>query len=219
MFFKGNPAQKNRGPAYAVSGASEKVPRLPMLTEQTCDPREEVKKLVRAGTSVINGVMAHSPDVCLGFAGMGSVFLNKLELSHHKREVVIVTTGGWCSSPFEMTQHVPVAKDLGWTDQHLTEVLTGKLNTPHFWDEADRAIHQYVIELLENVCVSDETFDAVARHLSRREIIEITMMPGQYRMLAGFLNAMKIPVVSVVDPAFLKWCNGPNKQQEGKAKL
>ena len=44
MFFRGNDAQKNRGKPYAVPGAGAKVPRIPMLTESDCDPREEVKK-------------------------------------------------------------------------------------------------------------------------------------------------------------------------------
>ena len=35
-----------------------------------------------------------------------------------------------------------------------------KLTTPSFWDEGDRALLQFVDELVETVNVSDETFGA-----------------------------------------------------------
>merc|ERR1719326_828590 len=63
------------------------------------------------------GRMAHFPKICGPFGKFANVFLNKLELSHHRREVAIVRTASLAASPYEMQQHIPVVKKaLNWTD-------------------------------------------------------------------------------------------------------
>merc|ERR1719160_2080201 len=107
-----------------------------------------------------------------------------------------------------MTQHLPIVADLGWTQGEITEALTGKLGPT--WDDGDRALVSFVDELLHTVTVSDETFDKTARHFSNREIVELTMIPGFYRMLAGYVNVMRIPHEEAA-PSFVKFANAPSK--------
>lgn len=122
-----------------------------------------------------------------------------------------------------MTAHIHIAKGPGldWSDAKVTEAITGNLNTAEFWDDGDRAVVKYADEVLHNVCVSDATFNEAAKHLTKGELVEATMIPGFYRMLAGHLNTMRVPVPAGGPGAKqIAQFNAPNRRQTEKtAKL
>ena len=63
-------------------------------------------------------------------------------------------------------------------------------------------------------------FEAAAAHLSNGELVEVVMICGFYRMLAGFLNSMRVPVTSVITPKLAAAFNRPNRRQgAAKARL
>ena len=58
---------------------------------------------------------------------------------------------------------------------------------------------QTTIDTHTTTNVDDETVKATKPYFSERELVEITMMVGMYRMLAGFLNTFAIPMEEVTD--------------------
>jgi hypothetical protein len=57
----------------------------------------------------------------------------------------------------------------------------------------------FVDQVFTTTNVDDETFKATKPYFSERELVEITIMVGMYRMLAGFLNTFAIPMEEVTD--------------------
>ena len=51
-----------------------------------------------------------------------------------------------------------------------------------------------VDELLATRTVSDESWQRLAGHLDRRQLIEFVMLVGQYDALAMWLNTLEVPM-------------------------
>ena len=65
-------------------------------------------------------------------------------------------------------------------------------------DEVERAVVAFAAEVVATPRVSDETFDAVRRHLNPREIVELLLTAGNYLMLARVMTTLEL---ELDDPA------------------
>ncbi len=177
----------------------------PIDLQNTHIDNEKVKKLLtNAAADGHGGIfnhMGHAQGIVRQFSQFSSGFLTRLELSHHQREIVIVRTAALSQCPYEITQHKPIAlsKNIGWTEPQLIEVMTGKMRDNSIWTDADKQLLLFVDQVFTTTNVDDETFKATKPYFSERELVEITMMVGMYRMLAGFLNTFAIPMEEVTD--------------------
>ena len=86
-------------------------------------PRRTCASYAQKYHSAPAGTMAHCPAVTTPFGNLANALIQNLQLSDHRRELVIVRTATLARSPFEMTQHLPVVRQLkGWSDASVTEV-------------------------------------------------------------------------------------------------
>ncbi len=107
-------------------------------------------------------------------------------LSGREREMVILRTAWNCRSRYEWGQHVELALRAGVSDDDIVR-LTGE---PSAVPELRvQALMQACNELCANNHLSDATWGLLAEHYDEKRLIEIMLLIGHYRMIAGFLNA------------------------------
>src|SRR5215813_13201336 len=106
------------------------------LTEE----QREIVAPMQARGSVLNifRTLLNHPAAARGFLGWGGYVLSrKNTLPPREREIVILRTGFLCRSGYEWTQHVPIGKRAGLTDNEIARIKLGA-DAPG-WSEADRA--------------------------------------------------------------------------------
>ncbi|MEQ6903377.1 carboxymuconolactone decarboxylase family protein [Nocardioides sp. YIM 152588] len=117
------------------------------------------------------------------------------------------TRAGWArGSQFVFSQHCKALRALGVPDEKV-EAVAGWQVSPHF-DEVERAVLAYTDALVhDGGRVADEVFDALRRHLSDEEVLELTYITALYEMHAVMSRALRTefddrpePIVEVAAP-------------------
>lgn len=122
----------------------------------------------------------------LPFAGK---LLNAGTLDDRTRELVILRTAWICGSEYEWAQHVRIGRDAGLTDEEITRVA-GPVDDA--WTGPEQVVLRATDQLLEDHDLDDATWAALGTFLDERQVIELTVLPGAYALLAAFLNATRV---------------------------
>ncbi|MGP4002404.1 carboxymuconolactone decarboxylase family protein [Streptomyces sp. 8N706] len=178
-------SERNRA---AHSGAR---PRLLPLSEDEWDTRTR-ELLAHAprdpGGRVPNifTTLVRHPELYERFMPFGGQLLRAGRLPGRVRELLILRTSYNTGAAYEWGRHVPLARAAGVTDTEIERVPHGP--EAHGWAEPERYLLRAADELNRDARLSDSTWQALAVHHSAAELIEITMLVGQYHMVAFFLN-------------------------------
>ena len=125
-------------------------------------------------------------------APFGGVLLRRGRLPGCDTEVVILRVGHVRKSEYELQQHRRIALTRGVEPDTVAAVFawpdSAGLSARH------EAMLSAVDELLATRTVSDESWQRLAGHLDRRQLIEFVMLVGQYYALAMWLNTLEVPM-------------------------
>lgn len=110
-------------------------------------------------------------------------------------EALILRTAWLCRSRYEWTQHEALGRKAGLTAEQVEAIAAdpGSERLP----ERTRLLLRIVPELLDEHAISEPTFEALAARFRPAEILEATMLVGNYAMLAGALNSFGVPLERV----------------------
>jgi alkylhydroperoxidase family enzyme len=171
------------------------MPRIPYVEIESASP--EVQQLAARLPKAADGttynvfrMMATSPDILLQFMRMGTSILQRSKLDPALRELAILRNAQLTRATYEYAHHVPIALEASVrTDQ--VDSLASWRTSPAF-NETERAVLAYAEEVSSNVQVANETFEAVAKHLSTLEVFELTLTVGFYGMVSRALEAFQV---------------------------
>src|SRR5690606_6231638 len=107
------------------------------------------------------------------------------------RELIILRTAWLCRSRYEWGQHVEIAERVGVADG---DILAVTLGPDAFHDNTLRMLIQACDELHQHNCLSDDTWRQLEIRHRDGELLEIMMLVGHYRMLAGVLISCGLPL-------------------------
>lgn len=133
---------------------------------------------------------AHNPRVLQRmFAGN---LLDKGAIDARTRELVILRTCARCQSEYEWGVHVALfSKAASLSAADIAATLCSDLALTGVSLE-EKLLLNMVDELHENAAVSDALWDAVARHYSSAQIIEIVALVGNYHAVSFMTNAARV---------------------------
>jgi alkylhydroperoxidase family enzyme len=117
------------------------------------------------------------------------------ELGARHREMVILRTAWLCGAHYEWAHHVGFALEAGLSENEI-RALSGE---SFDWTAEECALLDAVDELHANHTLTDETWNRLARFLRTDQLITLPMLVGQYTMLAGTLNALRVAIDDGVD--------------------
>lgn len=176
-----------------VERSSTRQPRIAPVQEYTEEQRELLAKtLISPAGRPLNifATLAHHPRLLNRFNALGGLFLSKGLLPPRERELVILRVAYRTRSVYEFGQHTVIGRAAGLTDQEI-ERIVGPLDDPA-WASPDRALLAFTDELIESDRVSDAIWSAVAERWDEPRLLELIMLVGFYRMVAGFLNGVGV---------------------------
>jgi alkylhydroperoxidase family enzyme len=136
-------------------------------------------------------IMAHAETCFRPLLRLGTSILAGQQLSGKLRELAILRVARLSRAEYEWVQHVPIARAAGVSDAQVQALERGEPDAACF-DEVEQAVLRFTAEVVRDVCASQATFDAVAKHLPPREIVELLLAIGFYMTMARLMVATKI---------------------------
>jgi alkylhydroperoxidase family enzyme len=163
---------------------------LPYLDDKDASP--EVLKILKARPQVLNvqRMMANAQGVFVARSKLSNALFSKIKLDPRLREIAILRTAKDCGSVYEWTQHVPAAKHVGVTDEQIAAIENW--SKAECFGELERLVLRLTDEVNANVKGSRETVEALKRHLSPGEIIELLIIIGHWRQTASVLETLEV---------------------------
>jgi alkylhydroperoxidase family enzyme len=149
--------------------------------------------------------LLQNPAVAAAQSHLGGTLMASKTLNPRLRELVILRTGWRTKSEYEFCQHVGVARQLQMSDEEILGVRDPANCTA--FSEVDRAVIAMADELSDNAEVSARTWSILERFFSAAELVELVLVSGFWRMMAGFLKAARIPL-DPIDPTVTGWPQG-----------
>jgi alkylhydroperoxidase family enzyme len=147
-------------------------------------------------------VMLHSPRAAGAVAGLLRTLMFHNTVSSRIRELVILRNGWRTRSEYEFCQHVRVSRDLKMSEEEILGVRDP--DNCRSYNETDRAVIRMADELLDNSEVSANTWATLQKAFSSEELVELLLVAGFWRMIAGYLKTTKV----ALDTGVPSWPEG-----------
>jgi alkylhydroperoxidase family enzyme len=163
---------------------------LPYLDDKDASP--EVLKILKSGRVVLNvqRMTANAQGIFRQRSRLSNALFTQIAIDPKLREIAILRTAKDCHSVYEWTQHVPAAKHVGVTDEQIAAVANWQ--GAECFSEVERLVLQFTDEVNANVKASRPTLEALKRHLSPQEIIELLIIIGHWRQTASILETTEV---------------------------
>jgi alkylhydroperoxidase family enzyme len=133
-------------------------------------------------------LLANAESAFVPWLKFGGALLSDLALDPLLRELAILQVGR-LAARYEWDQHVAIAQACGATDEQIAALDRGDL-TP--FAAPARAVLEYVADMVRDGEVPDDRYAALAAHLGHREVVELSLVTGNYLGLARVMTALRI---------------------------
>ncbi len=168
------------------------------------DAPEDLQKLLEAMPPInIIRTVALAQNQAAPFLRFGTSVLTEQTLSAKLRELAILRVARLSHAEYEWVQHVPIALDVGATQEQVDALEADRPDAPCF-DEQERAVLDYTTDVVHNVGAGDASHAAVAAFLSDREIIELVIAVGFYMLVARVMECSQIDLDPPVGPSIIQ---------------
>jgi alkylhydroperoxidase family enzyme len=114
----------------------------------------------------------------------------KSTLSPRVREMLILRIGWRCQSAYEWAAHAPAGRRAGLTDEDIRMLARSGYAG---WSSADAAIVRAADELFDDDVISDGTWKALDDQFDERQLLDVLITTGGYRMVSMVLNTFGVP--------------------------
>ena len=147
--------------------------------------------------------MANADTAFRPWIRWGAVLLSDLSLDAALRELAILRVARLTPhAEYEWVQHVPIAKAVGVSDAQVQALERDEPDADCFSSD-ERLVLRFTTEVVRDARAAGETFEAVARFLSPREVVELLMVIGQYMMVARVMASTEMEIDEPADPSAL----------------
>ena len=135
--------------------------------------------------------IAQDGDAATAFMHWGRYILSSRNgVPTREKEIAIIRTGVLCKSGYEFTQHKRIGMEAGLTEEEITAIKAGP-DDPS-WGELDRLILKATDELVQDKFLSTATWEALGRHYSQKQQMDLVFTVGQYTQVSMFLNSFGV---------------------------
>lgn len=132
--------------------------------------------------------LAHHPRLLKRFSLFAGLFLLKSSLPTRDRELLTLRSAFRAGTEYYFGLHVRAAEESGISPAELRR-LTDVTAT---WDDRDAVLIRMADELVEEALLSDATWNEAAAFYTDEQLMEAILLPGFYRMVAGFVNTIRV---------------------------
>jgi len=153
---------------------------------------EKTREILNRGRVKMNvaRMIANSDAAFYPFSMLGNSLLTRSKLDARLRELAILRTAKVSKSVYEWTQHVPIAKAAGVTDEQVDAIENWE--DAGCFGEVDRLVLKFTDEVARNVKGGRATIEALQKHMGTTEIVELVMSIGFWGMVARLLETTEV---------------------------
>ena len=167
------------------------MPLLPYVDEsKVSDKTREILGNTPRKLNVARMIANASDAVFQNFSRLGNSLMTRGNLDQKLRETAILRNARVCHSLYEYTQHVPIAKAAGLTDEQITGI--DNWESAKCFNEVERLVLRLTDEVACNIKGTRETLEALKKHLGPGEIVELIMAIGFWGMVARVLETTEV---------------------------
>jgi alkylhydroperoxidase family enzyme len=184
---------------------AQRIPPLPS-SEWTPEAREvfaliegpEARERGASTNSVLT--LANHPELATAVLTFHKQVAAVFSMPLRLRELVILRIAWLRQTQYAWAQHCRIGRQAGLGDADIDAVKEGR-DGPG-WSELERLAVRAAGELCETARISDETWSRLAGQLTRKPLMELIYLIGQYELNCLMFNAMKVEIEPELwDPA------------------
>jgi len=149
--------------------------------------REQQARMSKRPPSNLVGVLSWHPALTKAFLAFNN-HLFRSTLSDRVREMITVRVAWLRRGEYEWAQHVRMARAAGMSETEIEAISEGP-GAP-IWDPLDAALLCAVDEIVADRYISDATWNQLAGHLDRQQLMDLVFTVGTYDMLAMACNTV-----------------------------
>lgn len=161
----------------------------PDLAKASPEVRDMLGRLP-APANIFN-MMAHAETCLKPVMKLGGTYLGKLQLHPLLRELCLLHAVKLEGGDYEWMQHVPIALDLGASQDQIDALARGD-DAAGCFSGVERAALRFTREVVVDVRASEAALADARKHLSEREIVELILMSGFYITLARLTETLGV---------------------------
>ncbi len=131
------------------------------------------------------------PDAFAGLTAWGNYIQSKKnDLQGRAKEIVILRTSVLDKAAYEWSHHYHIGQRAGLSLEEIA-AIKGKPDD-YKWDPSERLLLQAVDELKTDAFISSETWKALARFYSEKQMVDIVLTCAHYSQIGKIVNALGI---------------------------
>jgi len=137
----------------------------------------------------IFATMGRSKGLFLGWLHFSSRLIPFGELSRRETEMIIIRVAHLRGCDYELDHHRRLGAKAGIDGGEYARILQGP---DAGWGDRERTLLLAADELVGTRDISDDTWQALRRHLTERKAIAFVLLVGQYDMLATAIGTLRV---------------------------
>lgn len=110
-------------------------------------------------------------------------------LSRKESEMIIIRVAHLRGNDYELDHHRRLGARAGLDANAVEQILEGP---DAGWGDRERTLLRATDELVGTRDITDETWAALARHLTESDLVSFVLLVGQYDMLATTLDVLRV---------------------------
>ncbi|MBB4478235.1 carboxymuconolactone decarboxylase family protein [Rhizobium etli] len=150
---------------------------------------ERLLKERKVPTGNIFLALANAPAILGDFLTYANA-VRAADLSPKLREMAILTVGYCTNSEYEVKHHHSHGLKAGLTEEQFHAIA--HFETSDLFDEQEKAVMAFAKESTLNVDVSDEVWNGVAKFLSEKQLVELSINVAWYNSGVRLMGALRI---------------------------
>ena len=191
--------------AMFAAPATGKEPRFPQLTMDQLSAAqrplgEEIMKISSVGIGGPYNPLMRSPVLGQRLFDLFHYLRWETSVPTRLNEFAIIIIGRQWRSQVEWFAHAPLAAKAGLPNDIIAELKEGKKPSKMAEDEA--VVYDFVTELTTTQKVSDETYARAKKIFNDQQIVDLTVVAGNYVMVAMMLAMAEETVPPGKEPPF-----------------
>jgi alkylhydroperoxidase family enzyme len=177
------------GPVPFEEWPEEITSAIPAIEGSEQPPTVPRRESDQRGRSAL-GVLAHNPGLAKSWMQFTAQILRKGKITQRHRELLILRVATIRKSPYQWSEHVPIARRCGLDDADIAGIAFGPEATS--WSPLDRALLRAADELVAEGDISDPTWESLAAHLSPAQLLEVIFTVGAYETNCSMAKVCRI---------------------------
>jgi len=140
-------------------------------------------------------MFAHTPAVGAAVLRLVLALLTDTDLEPSVREMVILRVVQRCQGRHAWVRHVAVARNVGVCSAQIAALERGEAPA-HLFAKRDCSAFALADEVIETSQATEETLADVLEQFSARQVVELLLLIGYFRMVCGVMTTLGVEVES-----------------------